>query len=122
VKVGEDSSKSQREVSSHVLQDDDARSKRINGSGNERPKMSFIAAPFPLPGVAEWLTWVTPGEDIHRLHRRPVDEGDVAEVWGDRMMCGEDLAGGRFNLRIPGEATPEVLLRGVVQSTVAAEE
>jgi hypothetical protein len=98
VKVGEDSSKSQREVPSHVLQDDDARSKRINGSGNERPKMSLIAAPFPLPSMAEWLTRVTPGEDINRLNLCPVDMGDVAEVWGDRMMGGEDLACGRFNL------------------------
>lgn len=121
VKVGEDISKSQREVSSHVLQHDDARSKRIDGSGNERPKMSLIAAPFPLPSMAKWLARITPGEDINRLNLCPVDEGDVAEVRGDRMMGGEDLARGRFNLRIPREATPEVLLRGEIQATVSAE-
>jgi hypothetical protein len=120
-KFGDDITKSQSEVSSHVLQDDDARSKRIDGSGNERPEVSLIAAPFPLPGVTEWLARIPPSEDVNRLNLCPVDEGDVPEVRGDRMMRGEDLACGRFNLRIPRDATAEVLLRGEVQSTVSAE-
>jgi hypothetical protein len=73
--------------------------------------VSLIALAFPLPGVTEWLARIAPCEDINRLNPGPVNEGDVAEVRGDRMMRGEDLARGWFNLRIPSKVTAEELLR-----------
>jgi hypothetical protein len=43
--------------------------------------VSLILFAFPLSSVAKWLAGIAAGDDINRLHLRPVHGGDVAKVW-----------------------------------------
>jgi hypothetical protein len=78
--VGEDISKSQSEVSSHVLQDAESRSKRINGESDIGPKVSVVIFSLSITCGRERLARIAAGDDVHRRDRRPVNLRDVAKI------------------------------------------
>jgi hypothetical protein len=63
--------------------------------------MSLIVFTFPLSCLAEWLTRVAAGDDVHSLHLVPVDLGDVPEVWHTGVMGFQNSAGCWLDLAIP---------------------
>jgi hypothetical protein len=97
-KVGDDIAKSQSEVASHVLQDDEAWSKRIDGSGNIGVEVSDIILALPSACMGEWLARIPAGEDVDRFDLRPVNFRYVAKIPNAGMQGFEYPAGCRFDL------------------------
>jgi len=121
-KVSNDIGKSHREVTGDVLQHDESRSQRANGSTDEWVEVSLIVLPLPIPCMRKRLTWISAGEDIDRLHDGPVDGGDVAEVGDAGMMCGEHLARGWLDLRVPRQLAADHRLHCDVESAITGEQ
>jgi hypothetical protein len=67
--------------------------------------VSLILFAFPLSSVAKWLAGIAAGDDINRLHLRPVHGGDVAKVWHVRVQLLQHCAGCGLNLGVPSKVS-----------------
>jgi hypothetical protein len=82
------------EETSHVLDEDQARTELVNGVGHVRPEAGAGVGthPGPLAGGADVLAREAPAEHVDRLDLRPVHGGDVAEVGSVGVAVSEHLA------------------------------
>jgi hypothetical protein len=80
--------------SSHILGDHQRRSERINGVAHSGPQPGSRPRThaFASAGRRNVLAWKASGEDVHGFYLRPVNGGDVAQVWYVRVVVGEDFA------------------------------
>ena len=119
--VGEDISKSQSEVSSHVLQDAESRSKRINGESNIRPKVSDVIFSLSITCAGERLARIAARQDVNRRNFRPVNLGDVAKVVYSGIVNSQDLARCFVNLGIPSDLAAEGINDSHIKPAVAGK-
>lgn len=78
--------------------------------------MSLIGFSSPRPGVAEWLTGVAGADQFDRLERRPVDDGQIAQVGhaGPVPLMDAGRFGGVFG--VPRQPAAEYLFDGEVEA------
>jgi hypothetical protein len=89
---------------------------------SHRPERVPGASPARRPATETSLTREAGGEHAHPRHGRPADGGDVAEVGDVRPVAGEDAAGARVGLGVPGHGAAEHLLYGEFQAAVAGAQ
>jgi hypothetical protein len=117
-KVSENIGKAQSEVTSDVFQHCISGSYCAKGISDVWPEVAFIVLAFPKSCMAERLAGIAAGDDINRLHLRPVHGGDVAKVWHVRVQLLQHCAGCGLNLGVPRQVTTD----GHVEAAVSAKQ
>ena len=69
--------------------------------------MSLIVGSLPLPGGAERLAWIPPGEDIGGFDAGEVHRGHVAVVRDVRVVVGQDSARCLVVFHMPDDFTAQ---------------
>lgn len=106
----------------HVLRNDQGGAQTRDGIGDVGPEVSFIVGAFPISGMREGLAGIAAGEDVHRLHGRPVHGGDVAVVGDVGPVVGKDRRRVLVELDVPRDARAVVGGDGDVEAAVATEQ
>jgi hypothetical protein len=75
-----------------------------------------------LPDSRNVLAGESSAEDVHRWHRVPVDQSDVAKVRGIWPVAGEDACDRFVDLGEPDGAGVEDFLNGEIKPAVAGEQ
>jgi hypothetical protein len=119
IQVVQDLVEAEGEMSANVFQEAPLRAEVAECCGDVRPQMPLVVRALPLPGCAERLTWIAPGEHVHGFDGGPVDGGDVAQVGDVGVTVGEDPGGAGVDLGVPGDGAADhgwhALLEAAVQ-------
>lgn len=123
-KVTEDSVESENKVPCDILQHDESWFHKANGIGDPRPEVSGIIGALSSACAAERLAGIASGEDVNLTgKRRPVNEFQVAELFGVRESDGLHGAGVTINVRHPaGVRASDNRLNGKIQPAVTGAE
>lgn len=89
------------QVPGYVFQYHDRRAQRADRIDEVRPEMPSVVLAFASPCHRERLARVPARENIHRLHGRPVDFRNVAQVGYVRPVMREDFRRRGIELRHP---------------------